>query len=269
MITKEEIDKHITNEWDRLEGIVKSYIATSKFNICDVDVMGFGYEYLLKNRDKLKSNIDITIVFLNICKKYTQWYRGKYLYHYRRKEIYFSECLNDKYDHTDYMFEDNIETNLDHSEYYNYKENHRWLDTCDEYIEKFRKLNSRFDNIILDMLLKGMTVDEFSEYTNITRSTGYKLIKGVKNKLRYMKIKDEYNGKVLTKNVKGLEIKFDTSLDYSNDQLERFKLYFKEIFEGNTGNTGNTGDTKKRKVRVKKKDNDNNSNNNEGEEERG
>lgn len=220
-MTKKEIDDIMIKEWDRLSGIVQSYIRKSKL-VCDLDIMTVAYESILKNKSNYKYNKDVIAHFLKLCKDSTIWTGSKYQYNTKSKEFL---SLNVDIDYEDVSFIDLIED--DSEDYYNE------LDDYENYIYEYKKECKREEELAIEAYLGGYnTVKKFAEYTKMPNTNAFFYLQKIKLKLRFMKIKEEYKGMKITKKVLGLgEITIDCDKEYSQEELFRLKKYFSDLID--------------------------------------
>lgn len=222
-MTKKEIDDIIIKDWNRLSGIVQSYIRKSKL-VCDLDIMTVAYESILKNKKNYEYSKDVIAHFLKLCKDSTIWTRSKYQYKNRSREFL---TLNIDVDTklSDDHFIDLIED--DSEDYYNE------LDDYENYIYEYKKECKREEQLAIEAYLGGYnTVKKFAEYTKMPNTNAFFYLQKLKLKLRFMKIKEEYKGMKITKKVLGLgEITIDCDKEYSQEELFRLKKYFSDLID--------------------------------------
>ena len=163
-MSKQEIDRIITNNWSRLEGIVKSYIRKAKLE-CDDSVIGHAYEELISKSHKIETEAQAQSYFLRIAYISTVWQNSSYQLANKNKElpIIIEDWMN---------FEPI------------YDEHISWEKEF-EIIEEFLVKATLEEKLVYTLMSIGYdTSNKLSKYTGIPRTTCYLLQKKVKEKIK-------------------------------------------------------------------------------------
>lgn len=167
-IKKETIDRTLQENWGNITSKIDGYLKHSKTPV-ELDVIGYAYEELMRNKHKLMDEKDVISHFLTIAKMATKWSNCQYFKHKNKKELIMDN--NEMLDYFD---------NLNDNEEVHYQPN---------VIDKFLEVADTQEKLVLNLILQGYsTSGKLSHVTKIPRTTCYYLIKNIKDKLKTYEI---------------------------------------------------------------------------------
>lgn len=160
-MSKEEIDKAIQLNWSEINNKKELYQRASKWHVDD-DVIGWAYDYVIKNRHKLKSSTDVVAFFIQRIGNACYWRNSGYLD--KNKEVNLEE------EKIVYFGNENIEeiTSVDCS-----------------IVNDFEKTLNNHEKILLNLMLTGYdNSGKLSRFTSIPRTSCHLMIREIKTKLK-------------------------------------------------------------------------------------
>lgn len=163
-MSKKEIDLILTNNWARLEGIVKSYVRKAKLE-CDDSIIGHAYEELVNKRKKIETEAQAQSYFLRIAYISTVWQNSSYQLVNKNKEMPI-------------IIEDWMTFEPIYSEHISWEKEY-------EVIQDFLDEATLEEKLVYTLMSIGYdTSSKLSKYTGIPRTTCYLLQKKVKEKIK-------------------------------------------------------------------------------------
>jgi hypothetical protein len=163
-MSKQEIDRVITENWPRLQGIIKSYINKAKLD-CDESIIGHAYEELINKSHKIETAAQAQSYFLRIAYISTVWKNSSYQLINESKEMPI-------------IVEDWMNFEPIYSEHISWEKEY-------EIIEEFLAKATLEEKLVYTLMSIGYnTSSKLSDYTGIPRTTCYLIQKRVKDKIK-------------------------------------------------------------------------------------